>query len=85
MQESDHDRDVVGLHVGEDRGHVQGMNEVGLARPPHLPAVLARGKDVCPPQQVLVGLGVVSLDLVEDLLETDHDDTRLAGNPSREA
>ncbi len=72
VEEPDDDRNIVGLEVREDRGDVQGVNEVGLARAPDLPLVLARRKDVGPPQQLLVGVGVVGLDLLEDFLEMDH-------------
>ena len=72
VEQAHHDRDVVGLEIGEDRRDVQGVHEVGLPRAPHLPLVLARREDVRPPQQVLVAAGVVALDLLEDLLEVDH-------------
>ena len=81
VQEADDDRDVVGLQVRQDRGHVQGMDEVGLARAPDLPLVLARREDVGPPQQVLVRARVVRLDLLEDLLEVDHDPRRVTRMP----
>ncbi len=72
VEEPDDDRDVVGLQVGQDRGHVERMNQVRLARPAHLALVLEARKDVRPSEELLVRVRVVRLDLFEDFLEVDH-------------
>ena len=72
VQQADGDRGLVEPHVGQDVGDVERMDQVGLARAAHLPAMLARGKDVRLLQQLLVEVGLVTLDLVEDVLEADH-------------
>ena len=73
VEEADDDGDVVRLQVRQDRGDVQGMDEIRLPRAADLPLVLARREDVRPAQQVLVALRVIRLDLLEDFLEADHD------------
>ncbi len=80
VQQPDDDRHVVGLHVRQDRGHVERVDEVRLAGAPVLAPVLPGREHVGPPEQVLVALRVVGLDPVEDVLEADHR-KRVAGLP----
>ena len=77
VEKPDHDRDVVGLHLGEDRRDIQRMDQVGLPGAAHLAPVLAGREHVGPAQEVLVGSRVVRLDLFEDFLEADHEGNRL--------
>ena len=66
------DRDHVELHVGEQVGDLERMDEVGLAGMPHLSLVLEGGEHVGPPQQLDVGVGVVGPHFFDEVLEPDH-------------
>ena len=59
-------------HLGQDRGHLEGVDEVGLARGADLPLVLDRREDVGLAEDLEVGVGVVALDRLVDVLEADH-------------
>ena len=63
----------VQLHVGEEVGHGQRMDQVGLAGMAHLSPVLEGREHVGAPQQLDVGVRAVSPDLFEQILEANHD------------
>ena len=63
----------VQLHVGEQVGDLERVDEVGLPGMPDLALVFEGRKDVRPPEQLDVGLGVVAPDLFHEVLEPDHD------------
>src|SRR5581483_3473990 len=52
---------------------IERMNQIRLTGAPHLPAMLARREDVSALKQFLVVIGFVTLDLVEDVFEADHE------------
>src|SRR4051812_33533439 len=49
------------------------MDEIWLARVTHLPPVLEGREDVRPPQQLDGGVGGVSPDFLQKVLETNHE------------
>ncbi len=51
VQQAGDDAGRVQLELGEDVGHLQRVDQVGLARAPDLVAVLAGGEDVGPAQE----------------------------------
>ena len=73
MEEPDVDADGVHPHFGQQVCYLEGMDEVGLARGPHLTLVLDRGEDIGLPEDLEVGLRMVALDGLLDVLEADHD------------
>ena len=72
VKEAGGDGHHVHLHVGEDGGHLERVDEVGLARMADLPLVLEGREDVGPAQQLEVGVRIVGPDLFEQVFETDH-------------
>ena len=66
------DGDDVELHVGEEIGHLERMDEIRLAGMADLSLVLEGGEDVRPPEQFDVGLGVGRPDLFDEVLEPNH-------------
>src|SRR5205085_10178140 len=72
VQQAYGDGRLIEPHVREDEGHVQRMDEVGLARAPHLPAMLPRRENVGLLKQLLIEVGLVRLHFVEDVFESDH-------------
>ena len=60
VQQRRHDRRVVELEVGQDRGHFERMGEEGIARGPGLRPVRLHGVDVGAVEQGLVGVRVVA-------------------------
>ena len=58
VEETGGDRHGVQAEVGQDVGHLQGVDEVGLAGPPGLALVLVGRKHVCPPEQLRIGLWI---------------------------
>ena len=73
VEEPGRNRHDIELHVGEQVGHLEGMDEVGLAGVADLSLVLEGGEHVRPPQQLNVGLGIDVPDLVDEVLEPNHD------------
>ena len=67
------DRHDVELHVGEQVGDLERMDQIRLARMAHLSLVLVGRKDVGPPEQFDVGVGVGRADLFNQVLEPDHE------------
>ena len=68
----DGDADDVQLHVGQDVGDLEGMDEVGLAGMADLSLVLQGREDVGPPEQLEIGVRTVAPDLFEQVLEANH-------------
>ena len=62
----------VQAHVGQEIGHLEGVDHVGLARMAHLSLVLEGREHVGPAKQFEVGVGVVAPDLLEQILEANH-------------
>ena len=73
VEQAGGDGDDVQLHVGEQVGDLERVDEVGLAGVAHLSLVLEGREDVGPPQQLDVGVRVVGPDLFDEVLEPDHD------------
>ena len=73
VQQPGGDGNGVELHVGEEVGHGQRMNQVGLAGVAHLAAVLEGREDVRAPQQLDVGVGAVGANLLEKIFEANHE------------
>ena len=73
VQQAGGDRDGVELHVGQEVGDGERMDEVRLAGVADLSPVLEGGEDVRPPQQLDVGIRAVSADLFEEVLEANHE------------
>ena len=62
----------VELHVGEDVGDLERVDEIRLAGMADLSLVLQGRKHVGPAEQFEVGVRAVAADLVEQILEADH-------------
>ena len=60
VQQRRHDRRVVELEVGQDRGDFKRMGEIGIARGARLRAVRLHGVDVGAVEKVLVGVRIVA-------------------------
>ena len=67
------DRHDVELHVGEEVGDLERMDQIRLAGMAHLALVLERGEHVRPPQQLEVGFRAVAPDFLEEGLESNHE------------
>ena len=74
VEQAGGDRDHVELHVGEEIGHLERMDQVRLAGMADLSLVLEGREDVGPPQQLEVGVGAVGPDLFDEVLEPNHDE-----------
>ena len=72
VQEAGGDADDVELHVGEDVGDFERMDEVRLAGMADLSLVLEGREHIGPPEQLEVGVRTVGPDLVEQVLEANH-------------
>ena len=72
VEQAGGDAHDVELHVGEDVGDLEGMDEVGLAGMADLSLVLQGREDVGPPEQLEVGVRAVGPDLFEQVLEANH-------------
>ena len=66
------DRRRVELHVGQDVGDLEGVNEVGLAGLPDLPLVGEGREDVRAAEQLDVLVGQVRLGSRHEIFESDH-------------
>ena len=73
VQQPGGDGDDVELHVGEQVGDLERMDEVRLAGVPHLTLVLEGRKDVRAPQQFGVSLRIAGPYLFDEVLEPDHE------------
>ena len=77
VQQRRGDGRVVELELGEDRGDLQRVGEIGIARRALLLAMRAHGIDIGAVEQVFVGAGIVLLDPVDQVVLPHHQ--RLAG------
>src|SRR5579871_2997400 len=82
VQERRRDGGIVELEVGQDRGDLERVRDVGIAGIAHLLAVRAHGVDVGAVKQVLVGLGIILLDPVDQLV-LPHEPRPAGGRRSR--
>ena len=73
VEQAGRDGHGVELHVGQEVGDGQGVNQIGLAGVAHLSPVLERREDVGPPEQLDVGVRAVGPDLFEEILEANHE------------
>ena len=72
VQQAGGDGHDVQLHVGEEIGDLERVDEVGLARVADLSLVLEGREDVGPPEQLDVGVGAVAPDFFDEVLEPNH-------------
>ncbi len=73
VEQAGGDGDDVELHVGEEVGDLERVDEVGLAGMADLSLVLEGREDVGPPEQLDVGVRAVGPDLFEEVLEANHE------------
>ncbi len=73
VEEPRGDGDDVEVHVGEEIGDLERVDEVRLTGMADLSLVLEGGEDIRPPEQLDVGLGVGRPDLFDEVLEPNHD------------
>ena len=73
MEEAGGDRHGIQLHVRQEVGNGQGMDEVGLPGMANLAPVLEGRKDVGPAEQLDVGVRAVGPHFFEEILEANHD------------
>ena len=73
VEEPGGDGHGVELHVGQEVGDGERMNQVGLAGMADLSPVLERGEDVGAPEQLDVGVRAVGPDFFEEILEANHE------------
>ena len=66
------DRDLVHAHVDQDAGHLERVDQVGLAGEALLTLVDLGGEDVGALQELQVAAGVVLEDAVGDVVEAKH-------------
>ena len=72
VEEAGGDGDGVELHVGQEVGDRERVDQVGLARVADLSPVLEGREDVGPPEQLDVGVRAVGPDFFEQILEANH-------------
>ena len=72
VQQAGDDRRLVELELRQDAGHLERVDEVGLARLAHLPLMDLGAVDVSLLDDVEVGVGIVLLDPVENVVEPEH-------------
>ena len=72
VEQAGGDADHVQLHVGQDVGDLEGMDEVGLAGMADLPLVLQGREHVGPAKELEVRVWAVAPDLFEQVLEANH-------------
>ena len=72
VEQAGGDGDRVELHVGEEVGDRERVDQVGLAGVADLAPVLEGREDVGPAQQLDVGVGAVGPDFFEEILEANH-------------
>jgi hypothetical protein len=79
VQQADGDAGRVHPHLGQDRGDLERVHQVRLARGARLALVLHCGEDVRLAQQLQVRARVVALDGLVDVFEADRRE-RLRGH-----
>jgi hypothetical protein len=72
VQEPCGNGDDVQLHLGEQIGHLEGVDEVGLPGMADLSLVLEGGKHVRPAQELDIGVRIGRPDLFHQILEPEH-------------
>jgi hypothetical protein len=72
VQHAGHDAGLVELQLGQDAGHLERMDQVGLARLAQLALVDLGRVDVGLLDQLEVGVRVVAGDPVEDVVQAQH-------------
>jgi hypothetical protein len=72
VEQAGGDRDDVELHVGEQVGDLERMDEVGLARVPDLPLCSKAEKTYARLSSSMSASGLLP-DLFDEVLEPDHD------------
>jgi len=66
------DANGIQLEVREDVGDFERVDQIRLSGLADLPAVLPGRKQISPPEQVLIGAGMVAAHLFDDCLKSDH-------------
>ena len=72
MQQADRDGRLVEMEIGEDVSNIERMHQIWFTGVANLSAVLEGGEDVGLLQQLLVEVGLVTFDPIEDVFEADH-------------
>jgi hypothetical protein len=72
MEQASGNRDRVESHFGQDCGHFEGVNEVGLPRMPDLSLVFQSGKHIGPTKKLPFFIRSVAADLLENVFESNH-------------
>ncbi len=72
VQEAGHDRRTVELHLGQNARDFDRMREIGIAGGPHLRAMRLHREDIGAVDRVLVGIGVVGADTLDELELPHH-------------
>jgi len=83
VQQRRHDRGVVQFEVGQDRRHLERMREIGIAGGAGLRAVRLHGVDIGAIEQVLVGVGIVGSDALDQVVLPHHPRPRPGGRLDR--
>ena len=71
VEQTGGDRDHVELHVGQEVGNFERVNQIRLPRMADLSLVLERGEDVRPPEQLEVRVRAVAPHFVEERRRTE--------------
>ena len=72
VEQAGRDGDVVEAHLGDQRGHLEGVGDVLLPRAPGLAGVLEGRELVGAAQQIRVGVGIVRAHAADEVVEADH-------------
>jgi hypothetical protein len=81
VEQARRDRDRVEPHLGQDAGHLERVDQVGLPREPLLPLVDLGREHVGALQQREIALRVVLEDPIRDVVEAQHALRLAAGRP----
>ncbi len=76
VQQGGNDGGVVELEVGQDRGNLERMREIGVARRTGLRAVCLHGVDIGAVEEILVGIWVIGPDAFDQIVLPHHARTR---------
>ena len=83
VQQRRHDGGVIELEVGQDRRDLERMGEIRVAGGAGLRAMRLHGVDIGAVQQVLVGVGIVRPDALDQIVLPHHARTRRFGRLCR--
>jgi hypothetical protein len=72
VEEATDDAHDVELHLGEDVGDFERMDEIGLAGASQLAAMFPGGENVGAAEKLHVAIRMVRTDFLQDILEADH-------------